>query len=542
MQVDEVDEPERLAAFRRAVANPALRRVLSAYFLFNVAEWADWIALLVWAYGRDGVRGASTMALVQLVPASLLAPSVARVLSRMPPTRAITLGYAAQAVTFLATGTALAFSAPYVVVAVLALCSAVAVTATRPVHNSLLPVLSDTTPQLTAANAVSGALEASASFLGPLLCAALIVGWGPEGVVLTVGAAMLLATVLTARLPRPMIVAGRADGADDGALSVRTVLGNSTARTLSGMVAAEYVLVGMLDILLVALALEILFMADSGPGLLQSAMGLGGLLGSVLTVLLVGRSRMAPALVLGALGAGIPIAVSGATSLPAVACVLMAVAGAGKVYFDVASRTLVQRSLPDRMLVAVFGVQEAMMMAGLALGSLLAPVLVSLVGVSWAFAAAGLFLPLVTLLSWRGLTRADAMAQVPQDVFELLRGVPFLGVLAPRVVERLALEATRADVAQGAELIREGDTGEDFYVLVDGDVEVSRNGRFVRTLGPGAWFGELALLRSVPRTATVRVTHDAEVVVLGRGPFLTAVTGAPQSVAAADEHATGYEA
>lgn len=533
----------RWAALTRVLANRSLRRVLTAYFLFNVAEWADWIALLVWAYAQHGVVGASALALVQLVPASLLAPVVARLSARTAPAKAVCLGYCAQSVGYASTGVALVLDAPFVVVAALAVFSATAITQTRPVHNTVLPCLAETTPELTAANTASGSVEAVATFLGPLVSAVLIVTWEAGGVLLAAAAGTAVGAAMTARLPLRggEAFTRRSDvGSEVG--SVRAVLANPTARTLTGIAAAEYVLVGMMDILLVVLALDVLATEESGPGLLNSAVGLGGLVGAAATVVLVGRQRLAPALVVGALAAGVPIALCGAAAGPLVAAALLGVAGAGKAFVDVGSRTLVQRALPDRMLVAVFGVQEATMMAGLAAGSLAAPLFVEALGTRWSFVAAGAFLPVVTVVSWRGLRRADARATVPQDVYVLLRRVPFLQVLAPRVVERLAIEAGGRSAVKGAVVVRQGDAGDDFFVLRSGTVDVDIDGRVVRRLGPGGWFGELALLHDAPRTATVTAADDAELLVIGRDRFLTAVTGVPASVEAADRHATGYEA
>ena len=181
---DEVADPSadhagRGTALRRCWANPRLRRALISYLLFNIAEWASWIALLVWAYDRDGVRGSSVMALVQLVPAAAFAPAVATRLARLPGPRALRLGYAAQCVAGLVLGTAILLDVPFAVACVLAALGSCAVTCTRPVYNTLLPEVSETTAELTAGNATSGSAEAAATFLGPLACGVLIALWGP---------------------------------------------------------------------------------------------------------------------------------------------------------------------------------------------------------------------------------------------------------------------------------------------------------------------------------------------------------------------------
>ena len=88
------------------------------------------------------------------------------------------------------------------------------------------------------------------------------------------------------------------------------------------------------------------------------------------------------------------------------------------------------------------------------------------------------------------------------------------------------------EVGSGKVLIRQGDVGELFYVIVQGEAEVTRDGKHLRNLGPGAYVGEIALLRDVPRTATVVATTPLRLLALQREPFLLAVTGHPQSVRA----------
>jgi hypothetical protein len=527
----------RWSVITRALSNTRLRRALLAYLVFNIAEWASWIALLVWAYGQDGVGGASVIALAQLVPAALLAPTAAMLLGRLPRAKALTTGYAIQAVTFLVLGLALVW-ASYPVVLVAAAVSAVAITLTRPVHNTLLPEISATTSDLTAGNAASGIVEAAATFLGPLVSGVLIVLWGPGSLLVLLSVASLGSVALTTGLGSETTRARQHHQSGTGAF--RDVIANPAARLLTVLIAFEYALVGMMDILLVVLALDLLEMAESGPGLLNSAAGIGGLVGSALTVLLVGRRRLAPAVVAGAVVAGVPIALAAAAYSPTVAFVLIAVFGAGKLFYDVASRTLMQRSLPDSLLTAGFGMQESTMMAGLAVGALLAPLLVAMAGARGAFVVAGAFLPLAGLAAWRLLTRLDAEATVPGAVYDLLQRVPLLAVLAPRVVERLAREVVIMSEPPGAVLVREGEPGEQFFVIETGTVAVRQGDDLLRELGPGDWFGELALLRDAPRSATVTSLSEITVAVLGREPFLTAVTGAPQSLEAATDHSRRY--
>ena len=528
----------RGAVVRHALRNPDLRRVLAAYLLFNVAEWATWIGLLVWGYGVGGVRGSAEIALVQLVPSALLAAPAAALLGRLPHGRALALGYAAQTIGFLALGAALVTDAPVAVVGITAAASAITVTLTRPTHNALLPEISRTTDDLSAGNAVSGSLEALATFLGPLASGLVLAVWGVGGVLLVMSGCSAVGVLLTASLvtaaPRRAVVRRASDGRADGAL--RTVLRNPAARLMSLLIAAEYALVGMMDILLVVLALDVLGMSNAGPGILNSAIGVGGITGAALTFTLIGRPKLAGPLLLAALCLGLAFALAGQSGAPLVALLLVAVSGAGKLFYDVASRTFIQRLLPDHLLIAMFGLQEAFMMTGIALGTLAAPMLVGLVGSRGAFIAAGCFLPLTAVASYGMLRRLDARATVPIDVLALLLRVPIMAVLAPRIVERMACDAVLERVPTGEIVVRQGDDGTRFYVVASGRVCVDIDGSRIRELGPGDWFGEIALLRDVPRTASVTALTNASLWGVDRESFLASVAAVPHSVELADAH------
>jgi hypothetical protein len=296
------------------------------------------------------------------------------------------------------------------------------------------------------------------------------------------------------------------------------------------LIAAENVLVGMMDILLVVLALEVLMLSDAGVGVLNSAIGVGGLVGAVLTFALVGRPRLAGPLVLAAVCAGSAFALAGSSGLPVVAMAFVAVTGAGKMFYDVVSRTFTQRLLPDALLTATFGLQESVAMVGIALGTLTAPLLVDGMGAEAAFLVAGAFLPLVALGSFRALRRLDSGSGVPVEVLALLMRVPILVVLPARIVERLARDALEETVRVGDAVFTQGDVGDCFYVIASGRVRVEIDGAEVRTLSEGSWFGEIALLRDVPRTATITALTDVALWVLDRDSFLSSVGAAPDAV------------
>lgn len=523
--------------YRTVMRSRSLRRVLIAFLFFNAEEYGIWIAITVFAYDIGGATTAGLVAIAQLVPAAILAPFAAVLGDRMRRDRALALGYGVQAAAALICGLAIQFGPPMAVymTAILTTC---AITLTRPVHNALLPDLSRTTGELTAANSVSGTVEGLGTMLGPLLTAALVASSGLSTVLFVFAVLMLVAAVLTYRLDlRAMPVAG-----GDGMRVLRSVLEGAhvlrddhAAAVVALLGGAQFFILGVRDILYAVLAIDVLDAGAQGAGLLASAVGVGGLIGALATFVLVGRVRLATPVevaVGAAGGATASLALVGAMG-PAI--LVLVVAGASRAFFDVASRTLLQRSVRHDVLSRVFGLQEALLLVGLAVGSGTAPILVAVFGDRGAFVAAGALLAVCGVAAWPALRQLDRRAVLPDpERYILFREIDIFRPVAQPALERLVADAQPLRVEAGTILIREGDVGDRFYVVTEGRLRVERDGKVIATLGPAGYVGEIALLRDVPRTADVVADIDTELLAVEREVFLDAVTGSRRGSRALD--------
>ena len=422
---------------------------------------------------------------------------------------------------------------PAAVVLVLAALFTAIGTGHKPAQAALLPSLADAPRQLAASNAVWTAVD-SVGFLAGVLCGGILIALGGAELTLAVTAvifllaALALAGIPADPAPRLSHVRRRTDVVE----GLQTVWREPRLRLVVGVLGTSTLIEGAIDVLVVLIALELLSLGPAGVGWLNSAWGVGGVLGATGAILLLTRGRNATGLAVASLLVGVPLLVLSAFPSTGVAVVGLMVLGVGYAVIEIAGLTLVQRLASDAVLARAFGVVEGTYWLTTGLGSLLAPLLVALIGLRGTLLVAGATLPALMLARRRALARMEASTPVPEREYDLLRGVGMFAPLPVAKLEELARRLTPARFARGAVVVREGDPGDRFYVIADGEVEVTEGGRFRRTEVVGDCFGEIALLRDVPRTATVVALTDVELLALERDEFLAAITGDRRALAA----------
>ncbi len=524
---------------RGAFGTPDLRRLNLGFAGVALGQWAGLVALSVYAYNEGGVTAVGLVALAKMLPAALLSP-VTSMLGDRYPRRNVLLGSATlRALCGIGLAGAVLAGMPLWAVAAFAIVQTVAGTPYRPAQAALLPQLASTPQQMAAANAVWNGIESAAFVIGALVGGWVIGGLDPGVAFAVIALPYAAAALLIAGIPRDPVPPHRErlEGArirDEALAGYRTVLREPQLRTLVVVLTGSKLVEGAVDTLIVVVALEQLDLADAGVGYLNAVWGVGGVLGMVVALGLLHRGRLTIGLTLGCLMIGAPlVAMAGIGTVAAAAIGLFAL-GIGYALVEIAGETLMQRLASDEVLARVFGVLEGTYMASTGIGAALAPVLVTALGIDGALLAVGLALPALALARRRALARYESGAAIPERPFQLLRGVPLFAPLPVAAVENLTLRLDTVGVRAGEDVIRQGDDGHRFFVIDEGRVEVLVDGTRVREEGPGEFFGEIALLHDVPRTATVRALQDVQLVALDRDEFVASVTGNPRSLSAAD--------
>lgn len=534
-----------LAAYRRVLANGALARLLFGEFVSSIGDWLYLVALLVliWTETQDaltlGIIGAA-----RIVPYILLSVPAGIVADRYDRRKVLLLTDIVRGALMLVIAAAVAVGAPIVVIVGLAITATCFSAFFSPAIGAYLPSLVRDESELGPANSAWASLDNLAFFLGPTFAALLLsIGSLPVAFVLNSFTFFFVAAVLwrlPSRQPQPKEAPTTSTGSEATDLQPAPKTGlwdvlRPIARPLIGLNLLNVVVGfvwGGLGVVTVIISVQVFNVDEAtGTGLLNSAIGVGGLVGALVAAALVLRRRQGPPLVIGAIGLGVGLAALGQAPQFWIALVAIAFASAGALLVEIVMTTLLQRIVPDEVRGRTLGLVNTAYVTFYAAGAFVIPI-VAFGQAGIVLLAGGVAIAIAGALSLLLLGSYAIQAPAADDIRRIIADVALFAGLPPARLETAMRKATVRQIAKGETIIHQGDSADNFYVIAEGRVEVTQtdaagSSRVLRQMSRGEFFGEIGLLSRVPRTATVVAQTNATLVALDGATFLELVETGP---------------
>lgn len=522
-----------MTRLRAVVAVPSLRWAVLAWGLSVVAETAALVVLVVVAYEVGGPGLVAGFAVLRAVPALILAPVLIGWSDRGRRERWL-LAVLVARTALLTAAAALLIADASVPALVLGGLASLLFTTHRPMSGALMPHLATSPAQLTAANAASSFAESAGTLIGPALAGILLV-LGPPPLPLVVSAVMVGAAAISVGLIRDVAPSGDPREALTLLSAVKELGSGLRAldryRALIVLVGAQTFARGVLVIAVVVLAVDVFEQGDAGVGWLTAMLGVGGLAGSTLAAVVITPTRLSRAVLVGVAVWGLPMVAVGVLPVPAIGYAALVLIGVGNAVLDVGVFTVVARLIPPGLLGRAFAALEVVIVVGVTTGSLVAGLAVPVVGVQPTLWVTGGILVLLAASYVRWAVGVDA-GLAPDEHAVALRECEALGMLPVATVDHLAAVGIEHTYSDGEDVMVQGADGDEMHVIMQGSAHVRRDGAAVAELGPGSGFGEIALLRHVPRTATVTADGHLRTFSISRRDFMTFVAGHSAAAAA----------
>jgi hypothetical protein len=534
---------------RSTLSDPAMRRLQIASAAWSAGEGAYVVSVLVFAFQTGGAGAVAFVTILRTAPSIVLVPLITTLAGARRADELLRATLVVRIACVLLAGAAVLAATPPLVVYVLVTIDSVVGTVLQPIRGSLLPAIARTPAELVTGNVALTTGDSLGALLGPSLAAVTLVVGGTAAPFIPGLALLALATAISFGIQgaQPLFASRarrrRGDGTriasmapSAGAPGAEPAPWRPDAALIAvmGCIVVQRMTRGAITVLLVAAAIDLLGMGDPGVGLLTAAIGLGGLVGATMAVGLAGRRYLAPWFAVGMFTWGGGIALVGLLALPVAALTTLAVAGVGKMFVDSVGFSLIQRSVPNDLRTRVLGIHMGLIVAAIASGAFIASLLIGTIGIAPALILVGLLPTAAVTIGWPLVRGADRRALAHDRELQLLEGIPVFQPLQLATKEELAAEMAWQAAEPGRTVCLQGDVGDRFYIIESGAADVEIDGRVSGHLGPGEAFGEIALLRDVPRTATVRATAPLELAVLERREFVAAVTNHRESAALAE--------
>ena len=519
----------KLSSAREALHNRNLALLLVVWCVWVTTDWALLITVSLLALDLNGPAAVGIIGAVRVLPAAVLTGPMSLLTDRWSRARLLAVVYVGWAALAALLAWCAASGAPLgALLAVVGVGAALA-SVVRPTLQAMVPTLVATPSQLITANSAYATIEGLGTVLGPALCAATLAVIDPAGVFVVVAALFAVAALaaVAIRTPYQPAVQEVATGGRDWLAPFRgfaVIFGRDVGLT-SALVLAQTTMRGLLNVFVVLAAASLSVDSEALTGSAFVAMGIGGLVGAFVAAGLAGSRHSARWMAVGVTMWGLPVVVVGLWTGPSTILAMLALIGLGNAVLDVFGYSLLNRMFPDHLAGRAWGAFHAGSAAAVALGSVLAPVLVSALGLTGAMVLTGAVLAASPWAVWPWFRRVDARAAGRVEDVELMRRVPTLAPMSLIGLERLARAATPVTVAAGETVVHEGEPADCFYVVAEGSLSVTQTGSPVRHLGPATCFGEVGLLERAPRSATVVADLESRLLRLDGPGFVAAVTG-----------------
>ncbi|HET7902060.1 MAG TPA: MFS transporter [Candidatus Nanopelagicales bacterium] len=548
--------------------NPGLRNINLAFAGSAIGDWAYATAIVVWAYGQGGLTLVGLWGTIRLLLMAVVTPFASTLVDRLPRKMVMISTDLIRGALVLLVAFLILIDFNYVVILVLGTVTALVAAPFRPAVAALLPSLVEEPEELTAANGAGSTIESLAFFVGPALGGLMLTIWSAPAVIVFDGLTFAWSAFLVSRIHVPQrhlqtgldaeaVAAVDPADADDvagqGVLAVataedkktegflaesmagfRAILADKDLRLVSGVYCAQTIVAGASIVYTVEMAVQMTSFGAQGVGYMDSVLGIGAILGGLVAIGRASKQRIATDFGWGVVFWAIPLVIAALGNAMWAALAAVLIIGFANPIVDVNASTILQRLTPDNVLGRVFGALDGALIGAMALGSIIYPLLFNWVGLRWSLAILGVAVTALVLPTFGRLRRLDAMLGASAEL-ELLSQIPLFGPLEPKSLEDVARQLKRREVRAGEAVITEGDVGDRFYIVEFGRTTATHGGQVLSSQGPGDPFGEIALLRDVPRTATVTADEDSVLLYLERDEFLAAVTGNSEVAGRADD-------
>ena len=528
-------------AYRGVLAIRDARALIGASAASQLGDWLFNAALLGYVYSTTGSAGwVGAATICRLLPYVLLGPVGGMIADRYDRRTVLLVGDLLRCALMLALAAVVATEGPIELVIALTALASAAGTAERPAAMAMLPRMVGES-RLAPANALLHTVQDLGVVIGPAI-GAILLAVAPDAVAFLVNAGTFAASAA-------LISTMRRRAAPVGAPQIESMRselmhGLHTVRTTS-FVIPLFVVVAMAELTYGAQTVQLVLYASSrldagaaGYGYLLAIAGLGGLLSATVNARLAASTKVAGIVVVaGGVFCATQLAYAWTTEL-AIALLVTLIGGAGFVACEVVAETALARILRSEVLGRVMGVFEAVSVAAMVLGAVLAPVLIARTSLRTSFVVLGIATVVVTLACLVGLRRLGELSRKRADLLAsrlaVIERLP-ITVGAPRIVlEQLASASQLCPLPAGVDIVVEHAPAHAFYAVVDGSVLVHRNGAEIAHIGPGGSFGERGLLDNAPRNATVTTEVPSTIMRIEGDVLLDALQSAPTVLSAID--------